>query len=300
MQDTNGGDYRRFMKKADIDKAFHTLEGILKGIALDKKINSLELKELSNWSLLYQEYVNKHPFSEIIPLTNKYLEDGILTEEEYDDLLWFTKKVLTENRYYNAVTSDIQRLEGMIHGVMADNEINEAEINQLKEWLFDNEHLSGIWPFDEIQSVIVGVTEDGIITNEEKQYLKVFFSEFINIRDSFTIDVNEIEELKKTIQISGICTLNPCVEFKLKKFCFTGASGKATRSELKQIVEKNGGIFSDSVTNDTNYLIVNCEGNPCWAFSRYGRKIEKAIDLRRNGKNISIVNEVDFWDVLVE
>ena len=57
-----------------------------------------------------------------------------------------------------------------------------------------------------------------------------------------------------------------------------------------------GGIFKDSVVKNTDFLIVGDEGNPCWAFSCYGRKVEKAIELRKSGSKIQIVHENDFWD----
>ena len=38
-------------------------------------------------------------------------------------------------------------------------------------------------------------------------------------------------------------------------------------------IESLGGKFTNNVTNKTKYLIVGNKGNPCWAFSCYGRKI---------------------------
>ena len=52
------------------------------------------------------------------------------------------------------------------------------------------------------------------------------------------------------------------------------------------------------MTQKTDYLIVGNEGNPCWAFSCYGRKVEKAVELRKKGSNIQIINEDDFWNAL--
>jgi hypothetical protein len=51
----------------------------------------------------------------------------------------------------------------------------------------------------------------------------------------------------------------------------------------------------NSVSRKTNYLIVGDDGNPCWAFACYGRKVEKAINLRKQGTQIIIVHENDFW-----
>ena len=291
---------RPFTEKAEIDKAFHTLEGILKGIYIDKEINKTEIDELSAWCANYISYLDRQPFSEVIPLIEKALEDGKLTEDEIEDLKWFIGNLITKNKYYDIVTSDIQRLEGIIHGILADNEINNSEIECLKQWLLDNEHLIGVYPFDEIEATLVGITEDGIVTEEERNYLKVFLSQFINYKESYTINKDEIEELKKKIHIAGVCTLNAIIEFEGKTFCFTGSSKRVKRAELNQIIESNGGKYKDNVLNDTDFLIVGSEGNPCWAFSCYGRKVEKAMQQRKNGSKICIINEIDFWDALVE
>lgn len=79
-------------------------------------------------------------------------------------------------------------------------------------------------------------------------------------------------------------------------FCFTGKSTKATRNEIAELIKKNNGNYHDSITKKTNYLIIGSEGNSCWAFSCYGRKVEKAMEMRKNGANILLINEIDFWD----
>ena len=56
----------------------------------------------------------------------------------------------------------------------------------------------------------------------------------------------------------------------------------------------------NSVSKKTNYLIVGDDGNPCWAYACYGRKVEKAINLRKEGAQIIIVHENDFWDEVEE
>ncbi|WP_026974233.1 BRCT domain-containing protein, partial [Alicyclobacillus contaminans] len=70
------------------------------------------------------------------------------------------------------------------------------------------------------------------------------------------------------------------------------------RADIQKVVIEHGGRFSNSVTVDTDYLVVGDQGNPCWAFSCYGRKVEKAVKLRKQGRRILIIHEVDFWDAL--
>lgn len=65
-----------------------------------------------------------------------------------------------------------------------------------------------------------------------------------------------------------------------------------------EVKNNKEGIFNDNVVKTTEYLLVGNEGNPCWAFSCYGRKVEKAMELRKKGVNILIVHEDDFWRVV--
>ena len=73
---------------------------------------------------------------------------------------------------------------------------------------------------------------------------------------------------------------------------------KSSRSEIASLINSKGGFCKDGITKDTNYLVIGSDGNPCWAFACYGRKVEKAVQMRKEGIPIAIVNEVDFWDAL--
>lgn len=290
--------FRRFTKKAEVDKAIHTLEGIVKGIAIDNVINVNEIEELQEWCNIHINSIHQHPFSELIPLIESCLQDNYLDKEEQKDILWFCNNYKVSNKYYNVITSDLQRLQGIFHGIMADNTITDDEVLQLEEWINTNTHLMGCYPYDEINTLLTSILKDGIITNDEKNMLKVFFNEFIDTNASKNIDIQEIENLKKEIKITGLCATCPDIEINNKKFCFTGKSSLKTRSEIKEIIENYNGLFTNSISKKVNYLIVGNDGNPCWAFSCYGRKVEKAINLRKAGHNVVIVHENDFWDMV--
>ena len=63
-------------------------------------------------------------------------------------------------------------------------------------------------------------------------------------------------------------------------------------------MKKLGGQVRSGVSAKTDYLIVGNAGNQCWAYSCYGRKIEDAVQIRKDGGNVVIVNETDFWDAV--
>jgi NAD-dependent DNA ligase len=186
----------------------------------------------------------------------------------------------------------------MLHGIMSDNKITDTEVKGLKDWINENDHLAGCYPYDEINSVLTTILKDGIVTDEEKTYLKVFFSEFVDMKSSTTINKDELEELKKEMTIHGVCSLCPDISFEGKNFCFTGVSSRGTRKQISDVIIALNGKFINSVSKKTDYLIIGNDGNPCWAFSCYGRKVEAAVNLRKQGNRVIIVHENDFWDAI--
>ena len=290
-------EYRQFTGPAEHQKAINSFQGILEGISIDGVVDQLEAQELKNWYELYRHLIDRHPFNEILPAVDAVLEDNLITYEEVEDLRWLCQQV-TSTKYYDLITSAIQTLHGLVHGLLANNTLTDAEINALVDWLEDHSILKGTYPFDEIYSLVYAITEDGVISDDERNTLKAFFAEFVDTRDSCNLNEQELAALKEQYCVQGICAKNPDVLIQDHVFCFTGASCRAIRNEIAAIVSEHGGVFANSVTKKTQYLIVGCDGNPCWAFSCYGRKIEKAVSMRKSGSVITIVNEHDFWSTL--
>lgn len=289
-------EYRTFTKPAELHKAINVLKGIVAGITTDRKISEDEVNELSHWCLCHADLIDRHPFNELIPMIQTAYEDGIITESESKDIIWLCNNFVSDANYYNLVTSSIQFLSGMIHGILADNEISDEEIYMLKKWTTVNDFLAGTYPFDEIDSLLLSILNDGVITADERAMLKGFLSNFIDLKSSYNLNDHELSALKEQYSISGICAACQEIDFNGNVFCFTGKSNIANRKEIADIIVRSGGIFKNNLTSSTRYLIVGNDGNPCWAFSCYGRKVEDAINRRKNGQLLTIINEIDFWD----
>lgn len=285
-------------QRAIFEKTMNVLKGIIEGIKADERINQNEIEELQNWCLLQSEQRSRYPFMEIVPLIERSIADGILTQDEIEDIQWICNNYLHSNPYYDVLTSDMHELHGIIHGIMSDNKINESELRYLKDWLDEYHHLETMYPYDEIYALIHKVMQDGRIEQQEELMMKAFFADFIDSKSSVNINPEEYRKIKMEMNIQGICTLAPNIEFNGKLFCFTGESSRLKRREIAEIITSKGGVFNNNVVKETNFLIVGDSGNPCWAFSCYGRKVEKAIDLRKQGQRIVIAHEVDFWDAL--
>jgi NAD-dependent DNA ligase len=285
-----------FTSKARADKAINSLKGILLGINLDEQVNDKEIKELNKWVETHRSLINRNPFKEFMTIIEEMVSNNIPATETIEDLFWLCQKYENGNFYYDGVTSDLQTLQGICHGILADGIINEKEIRDLDEWLEQNTHLSTYYPYDEIRSLILSIISDGIIEAEEILILKAYLNQFVNIENK-----SIAKQLKKEtfdINISGHCTSDPNIKIKGKSFCITGVLKSGNRAQLLSLISDLGGIPTKSVTKNTDYLIVGDNGNSAWVFSCYGRKVEKALEMRKDGHQICLVHEFDFMDAM--
>lgn len=288
--------YFRFTSPAQLEKSVNSLLGLIEGIAIDSSINNSEISFLNLWLAEHAELRDRHPYNELIPVVEAAVDDGVITQEEHDDIVWLCER-LRSTEYFDVVTADLQRLHAILGGIVSDAKVTEDELRGLSTWLSEHQHLKTCWPYDEIDSLIVGVMKDKIISSEEHSLLKDFFSEFIAVMDDRTITS---PVFKEGANIVGLCAVCPEIEFTDSTFCFTGASTRYTRKALVATVESLGGQFTPNVTKSVNYLVIGADGNPCWAYACYGRKVEKAIELREAGVRVVIVHENDFHDAVAD
>jgi hypothetical protein len=280
----------------NLDRDVHELEGFLRGIALDGHIRQEEVESLRTWCRKRRDVHHVGPFAELIPLIEGAIADGVVDEEERADILWFCEQIRTPSIYYSVVTSDLQRLHGMLAGIAADGVVEAKELLALREWMDGAEKLRGTWPYDEIEGVIREVLADGKIDEHEHAFLAEFTREFLESRTKLVLEKRFDEELVR----NGVCAADPEIEFAGKRFCFTGRSRVATREDMEAVVRRLGGTTLDHVTRELDTLVVAENRGRSWAVSCYGRKIEIAIALRKRGQSLAIVSEADFWEAAAE
>lgn len=294
MKDLDDSSYARFCGLQNLNQSLNTLRGIIDGANIDGSVSEKEISEIRNWCDENASYRKINPFNELLPMLERALEDGILDEEEIKDLQWFLDKACGENPFYNSLTAELQYLAGLLHGILSDGIVSEAEVFQLSEWMESHEHLAGCYPFDELYSVLTDITRDHIITPNETEFLKAYFAEFVTLSTNNQIAVSR--ELKEKVSILGVCAVTPEISFKNSVFTFTGFSIKGSRKHFAEQIESRGGVFKNNVTNEIDYLVYGSGGNPCWAYSCYGRKVETVANMRKTGSKALIIHENDFWD----
>ena len=283
----------KYTSKARHDKAISTLQHLLEGIAADRTVTSEEWELLAKWVSENKSLANRHPYNELVPPLITAMEDKVLSEKECKDMTWLCSQ-LRSHEYYSLISTDMQHLRPILSAIASDGTVAEAEIEQLSMWLAAREHLRKCWPYEEMDSLLTTTMQDQSIDPNEHKLLLDFCS-------SFTTSDQDFETPHVTARmLSDIFAVSPVISFDDYLFCFTGESKRATREEMKALAQDRGAKVVESVSPQLDYLIVGVGGNPCWAYASYGRRIEKAMGLRRQGSKLLIIHESDFFNALAK
>lgn len=279
--------------KATAFRLVNELEGLIRGVAADHEILPEETDRLKRWLAEASPYRSVEPFRNLATHVDHVLLDGVLTLDECEDLLFVTSKLTTVNPHFDQLRGGIQQLMGMLTGISADRRIHAHEAQRLSSWTDEWAHLKGLWPYDECEALAVSLLTAKEWTDEPARLMA--------LAKQFAIagEVDETTGEMPPTLISGVCCVDPELIFENRTFVFTGESDKCQRSQLHDMVSKRRGFAEGTVTKRADYLIVCPEGSPYWAFACYGRKVEKAVKMRRDGHRIQIVHERDFWDSVV-
>jgi hypothetical protein len=161
-----------------VQKAFNSLIGIVEGIVIDAAVNDREIDVLRQWVGTYQEFRGHQPFAELLPLLEQVLFERRLTEDERQDILWLCEK-LSSADYLDRAQRDLQRLQALLAGIIADDVVSAEELAGLSGWMAEHEHLRRHWPYEEVSAIISRTMVDHRVDPEELESLKQFFSLFV-------------------------------------------------------------------------------------------------------------------------
>lgn len=288
--------YWDFRRTDRIAKDLNTLMGIVQGVVIDNAVNRSETDFLRLWIAEHEEVRHLHPYSELMAVVEPAIADGVITDDERHDIRHLCETLLGSSHIDHAII-DMQRLHAILAGIGSDGVVAERELRGLSEWLDAHHNLRRTWPYEEACSLVTGILADGTIDEKEQKLLRDFCAEFVALADQRTI-VNP--PLRVDGRVVGLCAVCPDIEFTDRSFCLTGASSRFTRSELSAKLIARGARVTDAPSGKTDYLVICDGGNPCWTYTCYGRKIERAAELRKSGSRILIVHEHDLLDALAE
>lgn len=192
---------------------------------------------------------------------------------------WHNKKQKNDRTIDEAI--------GIAKGIIADSKVNQAEAEFLLRWMESNAKYTNDPMIKQLFSHMEGILADGILDDEEKDSL---FSLLKSITGEECAG-----DFRHTISASfPLTTPPPIVTPKNSVFCFTGTFAFGPRKKCVEVTKQKGGIYKNTVTETTDYLVIGTMSSPDWIHTSYGRKIEKAMELRDLNDSPQIISE-DTW-----
>lgn len=180
----------------------------------------------------------------------------------------------------------IDTLIGLSKGMIADQMVNQAEAEFLRNWLVQNRQASDNPIILNLLEKVDAMLEDGMLDQEES-------AELLSVLHKITGDGSEVGEIGKTSMLP-VNEPMPSVKFQDSKFLFTGTCAFGTRKQCHEVTEALGGACAKAVTMSLDFVVLGTYVTDSWAHENFGRKIEKAIEYRANGAPIAIITE-EHW-----
>lgn len=161
--------------------AFHNLNGLIRGIAMDGRITKNEYEALKSWCHTHEELSMVEPFKSFHNEIFEKIKSGVFGSEEIYEINGILNRYAPKFEEKDRTKADLHFLQGLCYGIMADGDISKFELNLLKKWLDDNSHLSDTYPFNEITQVVKQVISSERIGHENYIHLVKYFKEFLKI-----------------------------------------------------------------------------------------------------------------------
>ena len=181
------------------------------------------------------------------------------------------------------------QLSGICAGILADGVVNEQEATFFADWVRQHAPLEPTWPFTDILSRLERIFADTVCTSEEREELK----EIIEALCGRSPTEPKTETLSTRLPFNSPPPEE--IDFANRLFNITGKFAYGSRQIVVDAISQKGGIAKDAMpSHDSNYLVIGVFASRDWVHTNFGRKIERAIELRDSGSGLVIICE-EFW-----
>lgn len=177
-------------------------------------------------------------------------------------------------------------LLGIVQGLLSDGQLQDSEIRFLRDWLNANEALSSCWPGDVLREQVEEVLRDGCITETEREHLVSTLQELIGGR------LDDLAESPMVTQLA--MDEGDDIQFDDRVFCLTGDFVFGPRETCEAAIVRRGGQIKAGVSKKVDFVVVGGLGSKEWKHGGFGTKVERAVELQREGAKVRIVHE-DAW-----
>lgn len=175
-------------------------------------------------------------------------------------------------------------LVGICRGVLADGAVTAQEAGFLRDWIERNSQYASSYPFDHLYRRLLTALTDGVLDQEEEA----------DLLDTLVALTGGEADLPGRASLSTslpLCSPPPDLVFPGTNYVVTGTFVYGSRAEVVRAIEDRGALVKAAVSAKVDILVIGEVGSQAWKHSSYGRKIEKAVELRESGCGIRIVSE---------
>lgn len=266
------------------EKAIHGLKGILSGVVADKRLNEKEFLFLDTWLKSQHFLAEDKDVVTLLELVGDTLEDGVISPDELRQMRDRIEQILSTQDDATDRVGRVDELIGFLTGVASDGVLNDQEIEAMSRWLESNESIREVWPASVIVNRLSHILEDGVITDEERDDLLVTVNQVTgtNVEEtgvSYQASTEVWEDKIDSLPITG------------KTFCLTGDFVSGDRNTVDTLLRCLGADTSTSINKNVDYLVIGTLASRDWLYTSHGRKIEKALLMKREGTDITIITE---------
>jgi len=283
-----------FNKSRNITKSLMSLQGILKGLVVDKKLNELELLFLNTWLRSHRALPHDGDVLDLLDNLDDIVADSIVTGDELTDLKAQIDDVIDYGELIPKCVEDlINELLGFVSGISADNIITKDEFKGLKKWLSNNPDAVECWPGNLLYKKITEILADNVVDDEE---LKDLTQTCKMIAGQQFLETGAAEGMATEFCAQPLDSLPS----NIKTICFTGKFLMGSRAEIEHQAKEIGiRVIKKGIPQHLSLLVIGSLSNPNWRYSSHGRKIEKALDNQQKGFNTLIITEEN-WSALLD
>lgn len=269
-------------------KALHGLKGILIGLVADQRLNEKELLFLDSW-LKSQNFLSED--EEVVAILSKVeniLAQGEIKPEELlkiqSDIESLISSMPDSGLSAAKGVGQKDELIGFLVGVASDGVLNDKEVAALSQWLNGNESIRNAWPASVVVNRLNMILEDGIITEEERRDLMLTVNQITgHVVDEKSVGYEYSTEVWEdaidSLKVAG------------STFCLTGDFVSGDRNAVDTMLRCQDANTSTSVNNQIDYLVIGTLASRNWLYTSHGRKIEKALHIKRQGGQIKTITE---------
>ncbi|WP_293613243.1 BRCT domain-containing protein [Ponticaulis sp.] len=277
----------KFNKTANDRKKANYWIGFLEGALSSGRIEQGEPTAILKEAEAFSEFFDDPDSKDLI----EDLNSGCFSSEEdlsiqLTDIIDATQDAIRFDEEF-AEKDALNRFLGFCGGVVCDGVVTDPEIVAIRDKFLTDRHLSASDALSDLRSSIFASLSDNQIDENEREEIHEWLTHLVG--DGYALsgkaNIGDVAELDETELDSST------VQFENKRFVITGPTSLGTRRHVAELIEDAGGIFQQSITQQTNYVVVADRASPHWRTTHFGNKLARAHELIAMGCDIKILSE---------